>query len=78
MAAGAVFGVEVGADSVRVAVLGDELAVLDHVQLRYPRGTLDPYAALSPVRNRVLSIAERDETDLLAAQKFLDHQPPPA
>jgi sugar (pentulose or hexulose) kinase len=49
MAAGAVFGVEVGADSVRVAVLGDELAVLDHVQLRYPRGTLDPYAALDVV-----------------------------
>ncbi|QUQ67338.1 FGGY family carbohydrate kinase [Kutzneria sp. CA-103260] len=48
-AAGAVFGVEVGADSVRVAVLGDQLAVLDHVQLRYPRGTLDPYAALDVV-----------------------------
>ncbi|MEV6608162.1 FGGY family carbohydrate kinase [Kutzneria sp. NPDC051319] len=49
MAAGAVFGVEVGAESVRVAVLGDGLAVLDHVQLRYPRGTLDPYAALDVV-----------------------------
>jgi sugar (pentulose or hexulose) kinase len=49
MAAGAVFGVEVGANSVRVAVLGDGLAVLDHVQLRYPRGTLDPYAALDVV-----------------------------
>jgi sugar (pentulose or hexulose) kinase len=48
-AAGAVFGVEVGPDSVRVAVLGDTLTVLDHVQLRYPRGTLDPYAALDVV-----------------------------
>jgi gluconokinase len=48
-AAGAVFGVEIGADAVQVAVLGDGLAVLDHVRLRYPRGTLDPYAALDVV-----------------------------
>jgi gluconokinase len=47
--AGAVFGVEVGADSVRVAVLGERLAVRYHEQLRYPRGVLDPYAALDVV-----------------------------
>lgn len=44
--AGAVFGVEVAADAVRVVAFGDELAVLETTELRYPRGVLDPYAAL--------------------------------
>ncbi|AHH95658.1 hypothetical protein KALB_2289 [Kutzneria albida DSM 43870] len=45
-AAGAVFGVQVGADAARVVALSTELTVLETTQLRYPAGVLDPYAAL--------------------------------